>query len=83
MKAFCTDVLAGKHPSLIGVPDDESGFILRAFLKMYREARFATTGEFTGERQQAMAGTTVEEAALLGKTMWDSYGFSAFHEKGD
>ena len=51
---------------------------------MYRKAKFATTGEFTGEREQAMAGTTVEEAARsLGKTMWDSYGFSAFHEKGD
>ena len=83
-RAFCRDFFDGQHPNLNGIPSDETDFIVRAFLEIYRGSGFAVTGEINGERQTAMAGSTIKEVVRsLGKTLWDNFKWSPFHKEGD
>ena len=63
---------------------DESRFYLRAFIEIYRVARFDQSGKITGKYRPALEGETVREAVRsLAKTHVDCFGKSPFHRQVD
>ena len=84
-EAFCGNTLEGTPPCLHGVRTVEARLFVKAFLNLYRQSKFdPVTGAIVGERENEMAGKTIQEVARsMGKTFWDSVEWSPIHEQGD